>query len=59
MNHVDALVGIVVLMAFSLWVVSKAKDDAPFIARILHPSRRDRPGGVREDDDTPWHWGRR
>jgi len=57
MTHVDALVGIVVLMAFSLWVVSKARGDASFIAHILHPSRRDRPNGVQEDDDIRWHWG--
>jgi hypothetical protein len=59
MSHVDALVGIVVLVAFSLWVVSRAKGDAPFIAHILHPSRRDRPNGVQEDDDTRWQWGPR
>jgi hypothetical protein len=57
MTHVDALVGIVVLMAFSLWVVSKAKGDAPFIAHLLHPSRRDRSNGVQEDDDIRWRWG--
>jgi hypothetical protein len=56
MTHADALVGILVLMAFSLWVVSKAKADTPFIAHILHPSRRDRPNGVQEDGDTRWHW---
>jgi hypothetical protein len=56
MTHLDALVGIVALMAFSLWVVGKARSDGPFIARILHRRFRDHPGGVQENDDVRWHW---
>jgi len=63
MSHLDALVGIVVLMALSLWVVGKAGGGPPIIAHILHPARRDRPTGnedlprgVEEDDDVRWHW---
>ena len=56
MSHVDALVGIVVLMAFSLWVVSKARGGPPIIAHLLHPIRRDHPDGIEEDDDVRWHW---
>ncbi len=59
MTHPDALVGIVVLMAFSLWVVGKAGGGPPIIAHILHPVRRDRPDGVQEEDDVRWHWNGR
>jgi hypothetical protein len=59
MTHVAAVVGIVVLLANSSWVVSKAGGGPPIIAHILHPRRRDRPDGVQEDDDIRWHWGPR
>jgi hypothetical protein len=59
MTHVDALVGIVVLMAVAVWVVGKAAGGPPIIAHILHPSRPDRRGGAQEDDDVRWHWGPR
>jgi len=57
MTHLDALVGIVVLLAISVWVVGKAGGGPPIIAHILHPRRRDRPDGIQEDDDVRWHWG--
>jgi hypothetical protein len=56
MAHLDAVVGIIVLMAISLWIVGKARSDTPFIARILHPDREHRPTGPREDDDVRWRW---
>ena len=56
MPHLDALVGLLVLLAVSLWVVGKAGGGPPIIAHILHPSRRDRPTGIQEDDDARWHW---
>ena len=56
MAHLDAVVGIIVLMTISLWIVGKARGDDPFIARVLHPDRQRRQPGPPEDDDVRWRW---
>ena len=53
------VIGIVLLMGLALWIVSKARGDDPFIARVLQPARRGRPDGVEEDDDVRWRWNDR
>mgnify|MGYP001142649855 CR=1 FL=1 len=56
MTHPDAVIGIIVLMAISLWIVGKARGDDPFVARVMHPDRERRRPGPREDDDVRWRW---
>lgn len=57
MEHIDALIGIVVLMAVALFIAGKARGEDPFIARVLRPSRRDPGGGRQADDNVRWRWG--
>jgi hypothetical protein len=66
MQHIDALIGIVVLMTVSLWIISRAHGDDPFIAlhggvravdRHLHPEQRVPGAGGQEDDNVRWRWG--
>lgn len=57
MEHLDALIGLVVLVAVSLTIAGQARDEEPFIARILRPLRRDPGTGRQADDIVRWRWG--
>jgi hypothetical protein len=55
------VIGIVVLMAFALWIVGRLREDDPALAELLFAyrlrdgRRSDAPGGP-EDDDARWNW---
>jgi hypothetical protein len=67
MEHLDALIGIVVLMTVALWIVGRASGSDPLTSAIqggiravddhLHPGQRTPGTGGEADDNVRWRWG--
>ena len=57
MAHLDAMIGIVVLMSISLWIVSKIGDGPSIAISLVRPVLREHPDRVPEEEPVPWRWG--